>query len=798
VGAGIGAVHAVRFVMEHDYQVELETEAKRRALEVTTQTMNGNVMGSVASLGLISQPVKRVAKGELPLQDPVVMDTLEAVGKSYGANGVYIVNKDGIIQSCWYTVGVTLTGVDVNFRPYFRIAMRGKENVYAAIGTTTGLRSLYFASPLYAGDTTNSPIIGATVGRLGLERVDSVLKSWSGPALLLSPQDVAFASNREEWIARMAGAGTPERMKAIRALKQFGKVFDSGTPAQLPFDLKNGTVRFDNQRYALAHAPVDWNDPNGEWKVVLLGDLDALMSVSTRMELGTAAGALVMAVCALFLSVRRRLRHAHEERDQAEEELKEYAHELESETSIKSYLAEISPDLQRATSMTDLARKFLFHVTRRLTVDYAVLYILNKEGNLLVPVGGHGVLPQHLEKLKLGQGLVGQCAQDVKPIEILDAAEESIRIQWGAGELRPKWVLLLPIVQSERLLGVVVLASLSVLDHEQRALLDAMMPMLSMNLEILERNVGTQRLAENLQQQQAHLLETEAWYRGILESAPDGMLVADAQGVIILTNTQIDTMFGYSPGALIGQKMEILVPVDARAMHVGLRERYMLDGSPRAMGDAGMDLRGIRQDGTEFPVDIGLSRLPALGNRGMCVCASVRDITERKLAEEATAEERARLQLILDTSPVNVAFTAKGRFQFLNPLFAETFGVKLGDAANQIYAHEKDREDVLDRLKRDGMVRNLEIQMIDAKKHVRDMLITFLPLAYGNDDGVLGWLVDITERKQAERELQERMEDLERFSRLTIDREGKMIQLKEEINALLEQLGKERKYKIVE
>ena len=75
------------------------------------------------------------------------MESLQAIGQSYEANGVYLVNPDGIIKSSWDTIGVPLTGVDVKFRPYFKIAMQGKMNIYAAIGTTTGLRSLYFAAP---------------------------------------------------------------------------------------------------------------------------------------------------------------------------------------------------------------------------------------------------------------------------------------------------------------------------------------------------------------------------------------------------------------------------------------------------------------------------------------------------------------------------------------------------------------------------------------------------------------------------------------------------------------------------
>jgi hypothetical protein len=81
--------------------------------------------------------------------------------------------------------------------------------------------------------------------------------------------------------------------------------------------------------------------------------------------------------------------------------------------------------------------------------------------------------------------------------------------------------------------------------------------------------------------------------------------------------------------------------------------------------------------------------------------------------------------------------------------------------------------------------------------HPIDIMFTILPTTYDGESGALGWLVDISSLKKMQEELQERMEDLERFNRLTINREEKMIQLKEEINTILEQMGREKKYKIV-
>ncbi|MFZ5450901.1 MAG: response regulator [Thermodesulfobacteriota bacterium] len=318
VTVALGIIETTRLSLEHNYKVALETEATRRGFEVMAQTMNGNVMGAVSALGLVDQPIKRVARGEIPLNTPVVMESLQAIGKSYEANGAYIVNPDGTIKSSWDTIGVPLTGVDVKFRPYFQIAMQGKQNIYAAIGTTTGMRSLYFAAPLYGEVSADAPIIGAVVARLGLERVDSVLRAWSGPALLLSPQDLVFASTRDKWIESMAGQCNPERLEAIRKLKQFGRVFDSGTPKTLPFNLTRDIVSIENHRYAVARAPLQWNDPNGPWTLVLLGNLDKLMPASLRTKIGLTSGLLMLTLSAAFLIWRQRLRHANQERQQAQ------------------------------------------------------------------------------------------------------------------------------------------------------------------------------------------------------------------------------------------------------------------------------------------------------------------------------------------------------------------------------------------------------------------------------------------------------------------------------------------------
>jgi PAS domain S-box-containing protein len=135
--------------------------------------------------------------------------------------------------------------------------------------------------------------------------------------------------------------------------------------------------------------------------------------------------------------------------------------------------------------------------------------------------------------------------------------------------------------------------------------------------------------------------ETRDQFRAWLEAAPDAMVISDQSGRIVLVNSQTESLFGFPREELLDKPIEILIPKRFRGNHISHRQGYTADPHVRPMG-AGLELYGLRRDGSEFPVQISLSPLKA--GSGILITSAIRDITALKEIERALLQKNAELE----------------------------------------------------------------------------------------------------------------------------------------------------------
>ncbi|HEY7465823.1 MAG TPA: PAS domain S-box protein [Dehalococcoidia bacterium] len=194
----------------------------------------------------------------------------------------------------------------------------------------------------------------------------------------------------------------------------------------------------------------------------------------------------------------------------------------------------------------------------------------------------------------------------------------------------------------------------------------------------------------------------------LLDSAPDGFVVVDEQGVIVFANRTVETAFGYERNELLGQRIDILIPERLRRVHQTHREAYVHDPQVRPMG-LGLDLVGRHKDGSEFPVEISLSPLPR--GQQTLFTAIVRDITDRKALEQ----ERQALAAELETERERDRIAMDLHDGIMQDIYAATLSLELAldEAEVSGQSEQGSLEHVIDQLH--GVVRNIRSYIFDLR-----------------------------------------------------------------------------------
>ncbi len=215
---------------------------------------------------------------------------------------------------------------------------------------------------------------------------------------------------------------------------------------------------------------------------------------------------------------------------------------------------------------------------------------------------------------------------------------------------------------------------------------------------------------------EAQIRESEIRFRGLLNSAPDAIVIVDQAGEINLVNSQTEKSFGYSRDELLGQPVERLIPERFRQHHASNRQGYTATPTARPMG-AEFNLFGVRKDGTEFPVEINLSPLET--EQGLLITSIIRDITTRKQSEEAQRQVQARYQDLVNNLPVGVyrnTIDSGGRFVEVNPTMVAIFEAEsvkdlLTYSLSELYCDMHEYKAFCDKVIRDNFVIGEEVNL---------------------------------------------------------------------------------------
>lgn len=254
-------------------------------------------------------------------------------------------------------------------------------------------------------------------------------------------------------------------------------------------------------------------------------------------------------------------------------------------------------------------------------------------------------------------------------------------------------------------------------------------------------------------------------FRQVVELAPNAIVMINQHGVIELVNAQTERIFGYQRAELIGQSIEILLPERFRHHHPHHRLTFFAQPSTRAMG-SGRDLFGLRRDGSEFPVEIGLN--PIETSDGVKVLSAIVDITERKRQEN-------QFRQVVELAPnAMVMIGADGLIEMVNAQTEKIFGYTRNDLLGQSVdillperfrgLHPHHRYQFFNKPSPRSMGSGRDLFALRQDGTEFPVEIGLNPIVTANGIKVLSAIVDISERKQAELRQQELIAELTRIN----------------------------------
>jgi len=405
---------------------------------------------------------------------------------------------------------------------------------------------------------------------------------------------------------------------------------------------------------------------NQEFRVVTLAPASDFSPWSVRLV--AILLALLGGVIVLFVAMSRRIaRDVGLPVARVFDELASSHRLLDAQMQQASAVADLAPRMQTATTFAELSQTLLSGLAQRIPLGQGSVYRVEPGQQRLLLCGGHArpdaaALPVAITH---GDGLVGQCALEQKPIILSRPGSGYLPVGSVLGGGDPAALLLLPIINNEILLGVIELAVLRDLSDADRATLDSLLPMLALCMEIIERNERTQQLlaatrrqAEELSAQQLVNAENEARLRQILEDSPAAVTMVSEEGEQLFSNRRLADMLGV-PRALMNTRRssEFWANPDDRTTFL---QTFKAAGR---VDD--YEARFRRDDGKEIWVLLNTRWVDQSGKR--LLLTWMYDITDRKAAESAIRQAQ---QLAEDAAKTKSDFLANMSHEIRTPMNA--------------------------------------------------------------------------------------------------------------------------------
>jgi PAS domain S-box-containing protein len=451
--------------------------------------------------------------------------------------------------------------------------------------------------------------------------------------------------------------------------------------------------------------------------------------------------------------------------------LRSVAREHENQLWVKAKVSGIVQQLQSAPDFTGFGSTLLSRVSESIPLLYGALYVADESHARFKRVGAFANLDSgNPKEFALGEGMVGQAAVERRPLTV--TAGDQVKISAGMISVTPGNILFVPLINQKDVVAVLELAPVSSFSERQQALLDALLPSVALNAEILSAHIKTRILLEQTQQHTEALAAVEERSRLILASVDEGICGLSADGLMSFVNPAGARMLGYEPEELVGQPMHERIhyaypdgspfPREVCAMYKTAR-----DGECRIATDEVL----WRKDGTGFPVEYTTTPIRK-GDQLVGTVVAFRDITERQKAEKRLEFT----QYVVDNAADSVFWVrpADGGLEYVNKAACRSLGytreellaTPIGEIATG-FTPEMLSE--ITATLRDGAVSTRETKHRAKDGHLFDAEVTLYVADYLNRQIIVANVKDITQRKWAEAAILEAKEAAEAATKAKSD-----------------------------